>query len=51
MSTKAETELPSINDNTELTDAVTPDEVSLDLAKQASKQEYKELAIQGLWKN
>jgi len=51
MSTKVEPELPSINDTTELTDAIAPDDAALDLAKQARKDEYKELAIQGLWKN
>jgi len=51
MSTKTETELSSINDNSELTDTVEPDETVLELARQARREEYKELAIQGLWKN
>lgn len=43
--------LAEIDKNTELTDSVLPDEAALALAKQASKEEYKELAKQGLWKN
>lgn len=51
MSTNTEPTLPEINDNTELTDSALPDEAALALAKQARKEEYKELAKQGLWKN
>jgi len=51
MSTNTETELPSTSDNSQLTDTVAPDEAALELARQARKEEYKELAIQGLWKN
>lgn len=57
MSTNTEPTVSSINDspeltdNTEITDTVAPDEAALSLAKQARKEEYKELAKQGLWKN
>jgi electron transport complex protein RnfE len=33
------------------TETVEPDEAAIALAKQARREEYKELAKQGLWKN
>ena len=52
MTTKSETELPPKSDgDTELADTISSDEAALELANQASKSEYQELAIQGLWKN
>lgn len=50
MGTKTEAELPPTSNN-ELTDTIVPDETVVELAAQANKEEYKELAIQGLWKN
>jgi electron transport complex protein RnfE len=51
MSTKTESALPTTSADTDLTDGVSPDKAEQELAKQALKGEYKELAIQGLWKN
>ena len=51
MSTKTESALPTTSADTDLTDGVSPDKAEQELAKQALKAEYKELAIQGLWKN
>jgi electron transport complex protein RnfE len=51
MSTKTESTLPTTSDDSDLTDVVSPEQAEVELAKQALKAEYKELAIQGLWKN
>jgi electron transport complex protein RnfE len=51
MSTKTESAMATTADNTDLTDAASPDEAERELAKKSLKAEYKELAIQGLWKN
>ncbi len=51
MSTKTAPTLTSINDSTELPNSIEPDDAAKVLAKQERRKEYKELAIQGLWKN